>query len=31
MKIIKFKENVKMPSKSHDLDCGLDLYIQDEF
>lgn len=30
MKIIKFKENVKMPSKSHDLDCGLDLYIQDE-
>jgi len=27
MNIKQLKDNVKLPTKSHDLDCGLDLYI----
>lgn len=27
MKIIKFLNDAKIPSKSHELDCGLDLYL----
>lgn len=27
MNIVKLDKNVKTPSKSHELDCGLDLYL----
>ena len=30
MKIIKFREDAKIPTKSHELDCGLDLYLCDD-
>lgn len=30
MKISKFRDDVKMPTKSHELDCGLDMYLPDE-
>lgn len=30
MKIIKFNDKVKLPSKSHELDCGLDLFLLDD-
>ena len=29
MKIKKFREDVKLPKKSHEHDCGLDLFIPD--
>lgn len=29
MKVVKFREDVKLPTKSHELDCGLDLFIPD--
>ena len=27
MRIVKLNDNVKLPTKSHELDCGLDLYL----
>lgn len=30
MKIFKFKDKVKLPSKSHELDCGLDLFLPEK-
>lgn len=30
MRIVKLREDVKLPTKSHELDCGLDLYLLDD-
>ena len=30
MKIIKVNRNAKIPTKSHELDCGLDLYLLED-
>lgn len=31
MKIVRLRDNIKLPTKSHELDCGLDLYLPENF
>ena len=30
MKIVRLRDDVKLPTKSHELDCGLDLYLPEK-